>query len=246
MAALRCSHKLKLGLFALLSLMDLGMTWLLLEGSNGHVFEGNPIAAWWLAELGWAGLVAFKLGLVVLIAGLVWTITARCPRAAGHFLTFACAAVAVVLIHSSVLAAQSAHWPGDTTLAHEMERSRQLKRQLTASHSFQLLRHQLIEQMVADRRTLKDALSELTRSQRCAALVWQLELIESGRSFRECLAINLIADALEMVAAQPERATRLSARLKAEFIDLFGADKLDLEGRVRPVGQVSALAYSSR
>ena len=56
--------------FALLSLADLYLTWLLIARGNGSALENNPVAAWWLAAYGWTGLTGFKLGMVALIAGL--------------------------------------------------------------------------------------------------------------------------------------------------------------------------------
>src|SRR5919199_622006 len=49
----------KLCLFAVLSLADLGLTWQLLR--DGGAYESNPVAGWWLAHYGWAGVVAYSV-----------------------------------------------------------------------------------------------------------------------------------------------------------------------------------------
>src|SRR5438105_1085430 len=55
-------------LFMLLSMADLSLTWFLLTGSNGKIYESNPIAAAWLATYGWAGLVLYKVLGLFLVA----------------------------------------------------------------------------------------------------------------------------------------------------------------------------------
>ena len=61
----------KFVLFAVLGLLDLLLTWYLLQGSPGRVYEANPVARLWLNRFGWLGLAAFKTSLVVLVISLV-------------------------------------------------------------------------------------------------------------------------------------------------------------------------------
>src|SRR5262249_41553021 len=58
----RIPHCRKLLLFLLLSLTDLWLTWFLVQRSDGAVYEGNPVAAWWLSRYGLPGLALFKGG----------------------------------------------------------------------------------------------------------------------------------------------------------------------------------------
>jgi hypothetical protein len=92
-----------LALFGALSVADLTLTYLLLRESAGEVYEANWLAAWVLANYGYAGLSAFK-GLVMLLAGalvsIVWYFR---PNAARRLATFACAAVGFVVAYSAVL-----------------------------------------------------------------------------------------------------------------------------------------------
>jgi hypothetical protein len=90
-------------LFVLLSGADLALTWWLLGGSGGEVYEANPVANWWLARAGWAGLAGFKAALVLLVLGLAAVIGRHRPRAADGVLCFACAAVAAVVLYSATL-----------------------------------------------------------------------------------------------------------------------------------------------
>jgi hypothetical protein len=72
----------KLLRFALLSLSDLGLTWLLLQRGGSRLYESNPVAAWRLAAHGWPGRAAFKAATVGAVAGLAVWIARHRPRRA--------------------------------------------------------------------------------------------------------------------------------------------------------------------
>ena len=69
----------RMSLFCALSAADFLLTWWLLHRSNGRVYEANPVAAGLLVELGWAGLAAFKVVVVLLAVGSIAAI-ARAGR----------------------------------------------------------------------------------------------------------------------------------------------------------------------
>ncbi len=94
-------NPVKLGLFVVLSVSDLAMTYGLLSSSDGAFYESNPIASAWLARFGWAGLISFKAGIVVVVAALNVVIALHRPDVASSVLTFACAVVAVVVAYSA-------------------------------------------------------------------------------------------------------------------------------------------------
>lgn len=91
-------------LFLCLSLADLFLTWKLISLGDGQVLESNPVASWWLATYGWGGMVAFKLGMVLVIGTLVGTIAWRRPRTSELVLVFACGAQSTVVLYSLFLA----------------------------------------------------------------------------------------------------------------------------------------------
>jgi hypothetical protein len=91
---------LGLGVYATLSVMDYRLTYTLVEGTGGAVFEGNPIAASWLELYGWRGLALFKVGMVVLFVGMCLFIAARRPRTAAVVIAMGCAALLVVTNYS--------------------------------------------------------------------------------------------------------------------------------------------------
>jgi hypothetical protein len=97
---LKIVHPGKLCLFFLLSLIDLFLTWRLLLHGHGQVYEGNPIAEWWLSCYGWAGLAAFKIATALAVGVLTTAISLVRPRTGGRILVFACTAVLIVVAYS--------------------------------------------------------------------------------------------------------------------------------------------------
>lgn len=94
---------LGLVLFALLSLADLGLTWVLIRHGGGRVRESNPVALAWLAGYGWHGLAGFKAATVLVFSGVVVVLVRRRPRAGLLLVLFACFAVGSVVYYSCQL-----------------------------------------------------------------------------------------------------------------------------------------------
>src|SRR5437870_1256399 len=109
---LRC-HQLVL--FVLLSLTDFALTWVLIERQAEGIYEGNPVARWWLAAYGWPGLFFFKAATVLTAAALAGLIARHRPRLGSHVLTFGCAALAATVLYSGTLAVL--HTPSEEDLA---------------------------------------------------------------------------------------------------------------------------------
>jgi Domain of unknown function (DUF5658) len=93
----------RLLLYAALSVVDLVLTYRLLERGGGHVYEGNPVANAWLSAYGWTGLAWFKVGCMALVVGVAGVLCIWRPKTADRLLNFACAAVALVVIYSCSL-----------------------------------------------------------------------------------------------------------------------------------------------
>jgi hypothetical protein len=96
-------HPGRLFLYAVLSLLDLVLTYRLMQSSGGHVYESNPIANAWLSKYGWAGLTAFKMASMGLVSMAAILISVRHPQMGARVLTFACSAVAAVVLYSCSL-----------------------------------------------------------------------------------------------------------------------------------------------
>jgi len=93
----------RMALFTLLSVVDLALTWVLLQYSGGVVYESNPIANALLAHHGWAGMVIFKLSDILLVASIILVLSFFQPRAARRVLTLACLIVGCVTLYSGYL-----------------------------------------------------------------------------------------------------------------------------------------------
>jgi hypothetical protein len=99
----RTGHPGKLALFVLLSVADLALTWWLISGTGGEVYESNPVADFLLRAYGWLGLGVFKFAVVMLVSTLVLVISRSRPRAGGRILLFACSMLACVVLYSCFL-----------------------------------------------------------------------------------------------------------------------------------------------
>jgi hypothetical protein len=156
-------HPRKQVLFAVLSLMDLALTWWLLGHTNGAVGEGNPVASWWLARIGWHGLAGFKFGLMLLIAAMVVSISLRHPRVGSSVLVFGCAVLGSVILYSGWLC-------GVVPLRCAEESASVLNRQSDESNrtraAYWTLRTQLTEDLIAERCSLEDATTRLAACER--------------------------------------------------------------------------------
>jgi hypothetical protein len=219
-------HLRKLVLFLCLSLADLGLTWHLLSHADGQVYEGNPLARWWLDNCGWVGLAGFKLGLALFVVVVTLVIARQRPRAAGRVLAVSCGILAVVVLYSGFLAgAVAACSPSggvlDPELAASLEQSQHLDRQLKQAEAY----HQLLEQLGADviarRLSLPEAAGRLAASEQGRNPGWlhYLSRLYPDRSDQALLAANLIYCTLfslqEGNSADEESARRLAADYRA-------------------------------
>jgi hypothetical protein len=93
-------HPVRLALYTLLSVADLGLTYALIQHGEGDVYESNPIAEAWLSSYGWTGLALYKLVIILIVGAAAAFVSVSRPRTGGHILTFACLAVAAVVSYS--------------------------------------------------------------------------------------------------------------------------------------------------
>lgn len=93
-------HPWRLGLFAVLSVLDLSLTYQLLADGGGTIYESNPFANAWLGKYGWSGLAFYKLLSMSVVVAVAAYVSCSRPVAGGRILTFACIAVAMVVSYS--------------------------------------------------------------------------------------------------------------------------------------------------
>jgi hypothetical protein len=220
---LKILHLRKLLLFAGLSLADLVLTWLLVRRSNGTVYEGNPVAGWWLNHHGWLGLAVFKGGIVLLVAVLTLLISRSRPRFGGLLLGFACSIVAGVLVYSVTLASLE-KGREEAEKKAEAAAEEQLAARLDMGWEYRHLMDRLTEDLIAGRRSLDDAAVRLGSSRKGQDATW-LRLLHARfpcRTNTECLATNLVVQAVATLKDNPAAARTVAQRLAEEYRSSYG------------------------
>lgn len=89
--------------FVVLSLADFFLTLRLIESGDGDVLESNPVAQYWYAAHGWAGMAGFKLAMVALVGALAVGISFGRRRTGEMVVIFACGAQAAIVFNSILL-----------------------------------------------------------------------------------------------------------------------------------------------
>jgi len=182
-------------IFALLSLGDLALTWWLLEHSGRVIFEGNPVADWWLNQFGWSGLAGFKAAMVLLVIILTTLIARQRPRAASRTLRFACAALVLVMLHSVALGrtAQTV----DKFVEDVNNDLEELNRQARARTAKIVAYFHLLAEVTGDvssgKVSVSEAVERLANSPRAKDGDYLQSLVRRhpGHSFRDCLSMEI-------------------------------------------------------
>jgi hypothetical protein len=207
-------------LFALLSGADLGLTWWLLNRSGGRAYEANPLARWFLDQHGWLGMAAFKAGTVLLVLGLVIAIARTRPRAAGRILSLGCAALALIVLYSLSLCRMVAH--AQETEQAVFQRKEMLDEQVQKIQRHTALRARLIDELLTQRCTLRDAVLAIDGSELSQDASWKvvLQRYQPGLSRPHQLASYLIFHVVLKVLQSPD-AWEIVYRLEQQFEEMF-------------------------
>jgi hypothetical protein len=224
------SHPRKLCLFVVLSLADLALTWVLLERSEGRACESNPVAAWWLARFGWAGLAGFKVAIVLLVAGLALLLARRLPDAAGRVLAFGCAALLAVVLYSGFLVQGVRAEVAERTEAEAV--GQDLDREFAQRDAALALLGRLGHDLAARRTTLAEAVATLASCEHFQGPGWlrSMETVHPGKDTSEILAARLVEEAFDATANDPAGASQLASDLDAQFRSCFGRPAPGLSG----------------
>ncbi len=216
----------KLVLFALLSATDFGLTWHLLRSGSGAVYEGNPVAAWWLGHYGWLGLAAFKAAMMTLAAGLGVLIFLRRPATGNRVLAFACAALGAVVLYSGYLCNDLRRSPAgvDADEAARMEESGQrLDEGLQRARAYRHVLSAASEDLRAGRCTLKEAVARLSVTEQAHDPAWmqRFELYYPGCVGDEALAVTLF-NHINYETDRSAAGTALRRDFESQFVALYG------------------------
>jgi uncharacterized membrane protein len=98
----RVEHVAETRAFILVNVLDIVMTWFLLNRQNGF-YESNPLAQHILHSWGPKGMIYFKLGAVAFVCIIVQIVNQRRPDRARMILTLGTLIVGCVVIYSLVL-----------------------------------------------------------------------------------------------------------------------------------------------
>jgi hypothetical protein len=216
--------------FVLLSVADLSLTCWLLERSGGNVHEANPVAAWWLARYGAMGLACFKGAMVLLVLGLAAVIARHRPRAAGHILTFGCAALALVVLYSASLCPAASRTPAEREAIEIQQHNQKLSTMNRTTQqwrarmkAFLALRDELCQCLLAGRSTLHEAVDRLLATEQGRDARWRAGLshLHPEGSLPERVAIYLILGVYHL-AEGPDDAWRSVRRLERELEITYG------------------------
>jgi hypothetical protein len=221
-------HPRKLLLFLLLSLSDLGLTWLLLERSGGVIYEGNPVADWWLHRYGWAGLAAFKVLTVLVVVGLTAVVSRSRPSSGGLILSVACAVLALVVGYSCYLVGRgAAREPESAEMASVRAETAQIDAEWEKSREYSRALQQLSEALADGRCSLCEATAQLGSTRRGQDPAWldRLHAYLPARTDEECLATGLALHSLLQVRDDPAAAERLAHRLERDLAAQFGVSR---------------------
>lgn len=219
-------HPGKQLLFALLSLTDLALTWLLLRHSSGTFYEANPVADWWLQRHGWLGVTCFKGTTVLVVLVLAGHIGRSRPKTGARVLCLGCVCLAAVIAYSGAL--YGGVWPGDVDpdaeMAAHMERT---NREVQALHCrqgpFRLLLTELSQATLEGRCSLQEVEQRLAATEearnpyrlRCLANQWP-QVPPHGR-----LACTVVSRVIVSVR-DPLACRSIFRRLDGEFRSTFG------------------------
>jgi hypothetical protein len=229
---------LKLVLFGVLSAVDLVLTLLLLNNSEGMVYESNPIAHWFLGQCGWLGLAGFKAGAVLVVGVLSAVISLRRPRTGGTILSFGCAVLMIVVGYSSSLAGIVSFQPASLQIdqLRSLEETRiVLEKEMAGTKEYQELRKRLRDDLLGRQRTLDEAAAILANSELGKNPHW-LRILQGhypGFSPEECIASNLVEYTLEYGKNYPSR-NIMTRQVKEEFLTVY-AQRFPPHGKRNPV-----------
>jgi hypothetical protein len=220
-------HPRKLVLFTLFSLADLVLTWLLLQRGDGVVYESNPVAGWWLAAFGWAGLAGFKVGTVLLVTALAILISRHRPLVGGRVLDFGCSLLAVVIGYSCYLAHLDTRAEETPREASELAQANaRMEAETNRGAEYRSLMQELTGDLIASRCSLVEATTRLRNNAKAKDPNWldRLQRCYGRTNNEECLAINLIVQSLSQQRDDPAATARLFRRLETEFRASYGVE----------------------
>jgi len=215
------SHLLLLKLFILLSLADLGLTaWMLLRHPQ-WVSESNPVANWWLANLGLGGMAAFKVLTVLVVWYVSWRLLTSRRWLSHGVLIVGCLTVLAVVAYSSSLARNLSSASEDMSQVEELSQTLDVK--WAKLHAHTTLVKRVCRELGRNQVTLKEAVELVEQSEHSQDPSWVAQMKLSYHS--DCLAVCLAKSMLWQLrtgtaAVSEEVIKQLEYEYRTEFADM--------------------------
>jgi hypothetical protein len=208
--------------FLALSVLDLGLTWYLLEKPGGSCYEANPLAAKVLAKWGWWGLCGYKLACAGTVLAVAAFVSRRRPWLGRRLLAVGCPVVALVVGYSLLLLVHNRE--DQQRLACVKARSRQLADMAREQREYFAFLTQVGSEVAQERLSLKQATAAL------AAEIAGLRSFDPLPGLRNIyhdldhearLAAHVVRQVGLIVQHEP-RSNKALARLEKEFAERHG------------------------
>ena len=218
-------HRRKLALFVLLSALDLLMTWRLLNRPDSLIYEINPLARWSWEQLGWTGLISFKIAIVSVAAIAVIMIARRRPRVAGHVLSFGCAAAALVVGYGAFVDWDLKHSTDAQLLAAQSALFQRQDEELRKRDAYRAVLDRVAAEVVENRCTLPQAVDQLLDTERGHDPAWLEDFAakQPNLSPEASLALQVVLMAIDSRRQNPAQSRALAGRLDGELRSHYGS-----------------------
>lgn len=242
-----------MAVFVSLSTLDLLLTWRLVEGSEGAVYEANPLAALVLLKQGWAGLALYKFACVGVAAGIGVVVCRFRPRL-GRSLVLAASAVLTAVVGYSTALLALGDWDAEERprLTEELLREQALQRNIQEMDRYWQRAREISRELAAGNCSLLEATQELESvDQITYSPIHLLRVRCEGYSDEACLAVLLFRQVGHLERSQPKLYGRRLRQVKNEFerdfqqgLPEFACTQFD--DLLSPVGDVTALESPNR
>lgn len=210
-----------LALFVGLSSLDLILTHFLIASEVLGIYEGNPIAAWFLRQFGWSGMIGFKGGCVAVVATAAMIVARLRPQVGARVMAISCSIIGFVIVYSSVLpvAAIGKEAAEDQAIQN---RTDNLEIELRKVRQHEAVKTQLIKEMCANKRTFASAADAIidTDFGRDQSWLEHMRIYYPGCTRAEGMAVCLLRSAVMHMHDQPQ-ASQWIRRWHREFTEHF-------------------------
>ncbi len=202
-----------------LSVLDLVLTWRLLQTPGACFYEANPVASSILEWGGWWGLGLYKLACAATVLGVIALLARWRPRLSRLLLAAACPVMALVVGYSLWLV--SGEERQELLAAHE--RGDLVDQKVREHQEYQQRLSRLARAVTEQRLTLPQAARQLTvyvRSLHYSPLD-ALRTMYRHLGDEACLAAALVREANHLLRESGRRADQPLRRLEGEFSSAY-------------------------